>query len=62
MLGLAVYVTEGLPFARDLSVENSAGSLLCFRLALLHLVSWFFFLYRPPSLSSCTVFDAFYLT
>ena len=62
MHGLAVYVTEGLPFARDLSVENSAGSLLCFRLALLHLVSWFFFLYRPPSLSSCTVFDAFYLT
>ena len=30
---LAVYVKEGLPFARDLSLENSAGSYLCFRLA-----------------------------
>ena len=32
MHGLAVYVKEGLPFARDLSLENSAGSYLCFRL------------------------------
>ena len=31
--------------------------LLCFRLALLHLVSYFFFLYQSPSLSLCTVFD-----
>ena len=36
MHGLAVYVKEGLPFARDLSLENSADSYLCFRLALLH--------------------------
>ena len=28
--GLAVYVKEGLPFARDLSLENSADSYLCF--------------------------------
>ena len=42
--GLAVYV-KGLPFARDLSLENSADSHLCFRLALLHSVSYFFFLY-----------------
>ena len=34
MHGLAVYVKEGLPFARDLSLENSADSYLCFRLAL----------------------------
>ena len=34
--GLAVYMKEGLPFARDLSLENSAASYLCFRLALLH--------------------------
>ena len=27
---LAVYVKEGLPFARDLSLENSADSYLCF--------------------------------
>ena len=46
MHGLAVYVKEGLPFARDLSLENSADSYLCFRLTLLHLLSYFFFLYR----------------
>ena len=45
MHGLAVYGKEVLPFARDLSLENSAGSYLCFRLALLHSVSYFFFLY-----------------
>ena len=57
MHGLAVYVKEGLPFARDLSLENSADSYVCFRLALLHSVSYFFFLYRSPS-SLCTVFDS----
>ena len=41
MHGLAVYVKEGLPFARDLSLENSADSYLCFQLALLHSVSSF---------------------
>ena len=56
MHGLAVYVKEGLPFAWDLSLENSADSYLCFRLALLHSVSYFF-LYRSPSLLLCTVFD-----
>ena len=35
----AVYVKEGLPFARDLSLENSTDSYLCFRVALLHSVS-----------------------
>ena len=45
MHGLAVYVKEGLPFAWDLSLENSADSYLCFRLALLQSVSYFFFLY-----------------
>ena len=56
--GLAVYVKEGLPFARDLSLENSGDSYLCFRLVLLHSVSYFFFLYRSPSSSLCTVFDS----
>ena len=56
--GLAVYVKEGLLFARDLSLENSVDSYSCFRLALLHSVSYFFFLYRSPSSSSCTVFDS----
>ena len=45
MHGLAVYVKEGLLFARDLSLENSGDSYLCFRLALLRSVSYFFFLY-----------------
>ena len=58
MHGLAVYVKEGLPFVRDLSLENSADSYLCFRLALLHSVSSFSFLCRSPSLSLCTVFDS----
>ena len=58
MHGLAVYVKEGLPFSWDLSLENSADFYLCFRLALLHSVSYFFFLYRSPSSSLCTVFDS----
>ena len=35
---LVVYVKEGVPFAWDLYLENSADSYLCFRLALLHSV------------------------
>ena len=58
MHGLAVYVKEGLPFVRDVSLENFADSYLCFRLALLHSVSYFFFLYRSSSSSLCTVFDS----
>ena len=33
-------------------------SYLCFQLALLHSMSYFFFLYRSPSSSLCTVFDS----
>ena len=58
MHGLTVYVKEGLPFAQDVSPENSADSYLCFQLALLHSVSYFFFLYRSPSSALCTVFDS----
>ena len=58
MHGFAVYLKEGLPCARDLSLENTADSYLCFRLALLHSMSYFFFLYRSPSSSLCTVFDS----
>ena len=50
--GLAVYVKEGLSFARGLSLENSPDSYVCFRLALLRSVSYFFFLHR------CTLFDS----
>ena len=56
--GLAVYVKKGLPFARDLSLENTADSYLCFQLALLLSVSYFFFHNWSPSLSLCTVFDS----
>ena len=56
--GLAVYVKEGLPFTRNLSLENSEDSYLCFRLALLHSVSYFFFLYRSPSSALSSVFDS----
>ena len=56
MHGLAVYIKEVLPFPHNLSLENSADSYLCFRLALLHSVSYFFFLCRSSSLSLCTVF------
>ena len=48
---------RGTFFSTDLSLENSADS-YCFRLALLHSVSDFFFLYRSPSSSLCTVFDS----
>ena len=58
MHGLADYVNEGVPFAWDLSLENSPDSYFCFRLALLHSVSYFFFLYQSPSSSLCTIFDS----
>ena len=45
MHGLTVYVKEGLPFAWELSLKNSAESSLYFRLALLHSPSYFFLLY-----------------
>ena len=54
--GLAVYVKEGLPFPQDLSPDNSADSYLRFRMALLHSVSYLFFLCQSPSSSLCTVF------
>ena len=38
--------------------EKSADSYLCFRLALLHSVSYFLFLYQSPSSSLCMVFEA----
>ena len=57
MHDVAVYVMEGLPFARDVSLENSVDSCLCFRLVLLLSVSCLFFLCESPS-SLCTGFDS----
>ena len=58
MHSLAVFVKEGLPFVLDLSLENSPDSYLCFQLALLHSVSYFFFFYQSPSLYFYIVFDS----
>ena len=62
MHGLAVHVKEGLPFAQDLTLENSADSHVCFQMALLHLMFYFFLPYQSPSWPLCSVFDAIYLT
>ena len=51
-------VKKGIPFVQALSLENSADSYLCFRLALLHSVPYFFFLYQSPSSSLCMGFDS----
>ena len=56
MHGFAVYVKEGLPFEKDLSLENSGDSYLCFQMALLQSMFYFFFLYRSSSLSLSMVF------
>ena len=58
MHGLAVYRKEGPPYVWDLSLENSADSCLCFWLALLHTVSYFFLLYQSLSSSLCTIFES----
>ena len=41
MHSVTVYLKEGLPFAWDLSLENSASSYLCFQLALLQCLTSF---------------------
>ena len=56
MHGLAVYVKEWLPFAQDLSLENSADSYVFDWLYFT--LSYFFFLYRLPSSPLCPVFDS----
>ena len=58
MDGFPVYVKEGLPFTRYLSLEKYEDSYLCFWLALLYSMSFFFLLFQSPSLHFCTVFDA----
>ena len=58
MHGFAVYLKEGLPFELALSLENFVDSYLCFQLALLHSVSYLFFLYQSLSTLLCMVFDS----
>ena len=62
MHGLTVYVTEGLPLAQDLSLEKFLQNFTCFRLALLHSVSYSFFFYQSLSLSLCTFLILLHLT
>ena len=57
MHGLAIYIKEGLPFAQDLSLENSTDSYSCFQPALLHSTSYFSSLYQLTCVSLCMVFD-----
>ena len=49
------------PFAWGLPLENSANSLLCFWVAALHSLSYFFFLYWLPS-ALCWCLRLFHLT
>ena len=58
MHGLAVNVKKGLSFAHDVSLQNSADSYVCFELALLNSVFYFFVLYRSPPSKLCTVSDS----
>ena len=62
MHGLTVYVTEGLPLAQDLSLEKFLQNFTCFRLALLHSVSYSFFFYQSLSSSLCTFLILLHLT
>ena len=57
MYGLAVYKKEGIPFERDLSLQNSQDSyyVLCW-FCFIHF--YFFSLYRLHSCSLCTIFRA----
>ena len=57
MHGLVVYMKKELPFAWVFGLENYQDSFLCFRLAFLDSLS-FFFLYWSPSFFLCTAFDA----
>ena len=58
MHDLAIYVTPRLAFVRELSLDNSKDSYLCFWLVLPHLVSYFLFLFGSPFSSLCKDFDA----
>ena len=49
---------KGLSFAHDVSLQNSVDSYVCFELALLNSVFYFFVLYRSPPSKLCTVSDS----
>ena len=57
MHGLAVYVCNSLPIPRESRFQSSHHSFMCFHLALLHTISYLFFLYSSPSFQDCTLID-----
>ena len=57
MYGLAVYKKEGIPFKRDLSLQNSQDSY--YILYWFYFIQFYFFsLYRLHSSSLCEIFGA----
>ena len=46
MHDLVVYVKEGHPFARELSLENSVDSSFCSRLTIFHSLTYFYSSFR----------------
>ena len=55
MHGYGVVVKEELPLALEISLETLGVSYMCFQLALLHSMSYLFFLHRSPSSLSCSI-------
>ena len=58
MHGLEVFLKRGLTLVWEISLKTLHESYMCFRRALLHSMSYFFFLYRSPLSPSCSVLDA----
>ena len=61
MHGLAVYTKNGVPFARNFSLETSQDLYLCFRLALLITVPYLHSLYWSLPSSLCALFSMSFL-
>lgn len=57
MHGLAVYIRNNLPIARECRLESPDESFMCYRVALLHSTTYLFFLYRSPSSQDCSLID-----
>ena len=47
--GLGVYIKDGLPCARDISLDELNSPYMCFRMTLLHSTTYTFFLYHPQT-------------
>lgn len=56
--GLSVYIRDNLSMARELFLEVTHCSFMCFPFSLLNYVSYLCFLYRIPSSQDCSILDA----